>query len=78
MDSQARRKATSILALVGGLGGSILPGAARAHHPGSGTDAGWSWLWILAVVAATLIWPLLAFLERRQNPPSHRRERRKK
>lgn len=56
-----------------GLGGALSPGAAWAHHPGPGAEGSWGWLGILAVVLAALIWPVLAFMERRQRPAARRR-----
>lgn len=56
-------------ALVGGLGGLALPGAAWAHHPGAGGGGPWIWLALLiAGLALLVLWPLLAFLGRRRPP----------
>ena len=55
-------------------GGLILPAAAWADHPAPGGGGPWAWLGLLVVALAfALIWPVLAFLERRQKPPSHPR-----
>jgi hypothetical protein len=59
--------------LLGVLSDVVSPGGTWAHHPGPGTDEGWSWLWILAVVVAAIIWPVLAFMERPQRPAARRR-----
>lgn len=68
-----------IVTLAGGFGEVITPGGARAHHPGAITEGPLAWLGLLVVALAfALVWPLLAFLERRQGPPSERGRRRKR
>lgn len=68
-----------VVTLAGGFGEFIAPGGARAHHPGASTEGPWAWLGLLVVALAfALVWPLLAFLERRQGPPSERGRRRKR
>lgn len=62
-------------AYLGGLGSFILPEAAWADHPASGGGGPWAWLGLLVVVLAAVIWPVLAFFERRQRPPAERRRR---
>lgn len=55
------------------LAGLGLPEIAWAHHPGPGAAGPWAWLaLLLSGLALVLIWPVLAFLERRQKPPSKR------
>ena len=60
--------------LSSGLGDLVLSGAAWADHPAPGGRGPWAWLGLLlAALVVALIWPVLAFLERRQTPPSQRR-----
>jgi heme exporter protein D len=56
-------------------GGLVFPTCAWADHPASGGGGAWAWLGLLAVVLAAVIWPVLAFFERRQKLPAERRRR---
>ena len=63
-----------LVVLSSGLGDLVLSGAAWADHRAPGGRGPWAWLGLLVVALAfAVIWPVLAFLERRQKPPSPRR-----
>lgn len=56
------------------LAGLGLPEIAWAHHPGPGAAGPWASLALLVIgLALVVIWPVLAFLEKRQKPTSKRR-----